>query len=381
MSKYPRICDLEAAAKRRIPGFAWAYLHSGTGHNRLRDRNQTVFEGVNLTPRVLRGQVQPEIKTDILGQEFSMPVGMSPIGLTSMIWPGAELMMARAARGARVPITLSTVAGESIEAVGAAADGYGWYQLYPPKDKSVRADLLKRAGNCGYRTLMVTVDVPGQSRREEMLMAGAAVGSRSKSGITPRIIWQSMQCPSWSLGTLRAGGKMRFKTLERYVSGENLGDVATYIGEQLNGGHDWDVIDDIRSRWSGPMIVKGVLHQADALELQRRGVDGIVVSNHGGRQMDGGPTSLQQLPILRKAVGKDMFLALDSGVRSGLDVVRAMALGADFVMLGRPFLYGAGALGARGPAHVLAILEEEITNVMVQLGVEKLSQLADCLTE
>lgn len=380
MNKYPRISDLEVAAKRRMPIFAWAYLHSGTGHNRLRDLNQDAFDSIRLTPRVLNGRVEPDLETEILGQRYAMPVGISPVGLTTMIWPGSEKMLARAAKAAHVPMTLSTVAGESIETIGEIAKGCSWYQLYPPKDKAVRHDLIKRAAEAGYRTLMVTVDVPSPSRREEMSKTGATVGSRSKSGITPRIIWQSMQCPAWSLGMLKAGGKLRFKTLERYAENRQLSDISAYIGEQLNAGSDWDVIDDIRAQWKGPMIVKGVLHPEDAVELIRRGVDGIVVSNHGGRQLDGGPPTIQQLPLIRQAVGTDVFVALDSGVRSGLDVVRALALGADFVMMGRPFLYGAGALGEKGPSHVLDIIRDEVSNVMTQLGTRQLSELPSCLT-
>ena len=379
MNKYPRISDLELGAKKRIPRFAWAYLHAGTGQNSLRDLNQSAFQSIRLTPRVLKGRIEPNIETEILGQKFSMPVGISPVGLTTMTWPGSEQMMAGAARAARVPMTLSTVAGDSIEAVGKTVDGYGWYQLYPPKDRDVRNDLLKRAKEAGYKTLMVTVDVPAPSRREDMRKTGATVGSRSKSGITPGIIWQSMMCPSWSLGMLRAGGKLRFKTLERYAQNKQLSDISAYIGEQLNAGSDWDIIDDIRANWDGPMIVKGILHPADALDLIQRGINGIVVSNHGGRQLDGGPPSIQQLPLIRKAVGPDVFVAVDSGVRSGLDVVRALALGADFVMMGRPFLYGAGAAGHAGPGHVLDILEDEIKNVMVQLGAGNLSDLPNLL--
>ena len=214
----------------------------------------------------------------------------------------------------------------------------------------------------------------------EMSKAGAIVGSGSRTGITPRIIWQTMQCPSWSIGMLKAGGGLRFKTLERYADNNQLSDISAYIGEQLNAGSDWEAIDEIRALWKGPMLVKGVLHPDDAKHLIKRGVDGIVVSNHGGRQLDGAPTSIQQLPLIRQAVGPDVFLALDSGVRSGLDVIRALALGADFVMMGRPFLYGAGAIGSSGPGHVLDILRDEITNVMIQLGVRQLSELPACLT-
>lgn len=381
MNAYPRISDLEAKAKQRIPKFAWAYLHSGTGQNRLRDKNQEAFEAIQLTPRVLAGRVVPDLKTHILGQAFSMPVGIAPVGLTTMIWPGSEKMCARAARDAEVPMTLSTVAGETIETIGRIADGYGWFQLYPPRDKDVRDDLIKRAADAGYKTLMVTVDVPSPSRREDMGKAGAIVGSRSKTGITPRILWQTMQCPAWSFSMLNAGGRLRFKTLERYADNNQLSDISAYIGEQLNAGSDWQAIEEIRALWKGPMLVKGVLHPDDAKALIDKGVDGLVISNHGGRQLDGAPTSLQQLPVIRKAVGSDVFLAFDSGVRSGLDVVRALAMGADFVMMGRPFLYGAGAVGSAGPGHVLDIVRDEITNVMIQLGVRQPSELPAYLTD
>ena len=380
MNKYPRIDDLESVAKRRIPPVVWAYLYAGTGTNRLKEANRAAFDGVSLVPRILSGHVSPRTEVTIFGQTLSMPVGISPIGLASMIWPGAELMMARAAAAAKVPMTLSTVAGESLENVAQAAGEYGWFQLYPPKDKTVRHDLLKRAKDSGYKTLMVTVDVPTSSRREDMRKAGAPIGSRNSSSFTPRVIWQSMNCPRWAMAMLKAGGKMRFKNLEPYVSSSELADISKFIGSQLNAGTGWDVIDDIRAHWQGNLVVKGVLHPDDAVELVRRGVDGLVVSNHGGRQFDGGPASITRLPLIRQAVGPDVFVAVDSGIRSGLDVVRALALGADFAMLGRPFLYGAGALGTDGPAHILSILAEEYENALIQLGVSGPGELPSRLS-
>ncbi|MGB1625515.1 MAG: alpha-hydroxy acid oxidase, partial [Candidatus Puniceispirillaceae bacterium] len=275
----------------------------------------------------------------------------------------------------KIPYSLSTVAGADLETIGPIAGDMGWFQLYTPSDKAVMRDLLARAKAAGFKTLLVTVDVPGPSRREEMRLAGAPIGSRNPMALTPRVFWQCMTHPVWSLAALANGGKFSFKNLVRYSKPGDGDDITTFIGRQLNGSLTWEYLDEIRKEWDGPLIVKGILHTDDARQAVKAGADGLVISNHGGRQLDAAPPSITILPQIRDLLGNEAKLLFDSGVRSGLDVARALASGADFVLLGRAFMFGLACLGAQGGNHVADILKDELENTMVQLGVTTLDEL------
>ena len=376
LSKYPRLTDLEAKAKSRIPAFMFAYLDAGTGRDIAKEANEAAYRDISLTPQFLRGRVSADTTTPLLGRTYGAPFGVAPIGLSSTIWPGAEQILARAAKAHNFPYALSTVAGDSIERVVKAGGDITWFQLYPPADRDICFDLMRRAQDCGVETLVVTADVPAPSRRERMRLSGGPVGSRGKSMYTPRVIMQSMVRPEWSLRMLANGGP-RFRNMEPYAA--KFGDmgITEFIGSQLNGGLDWDYLDVIRDRWPGKLLLKGILHGQDAERAARAGVDGLVISNHGGRQLDAAPHPLYQLPHIRAVVGNKMPLIVDSGIRSGLDVAKAIASGADFVMIGRSFLYAVAALGNRGGEHAAGILMDELQDVMRQLGVENIDGLSD----
>ena len=379
LQKYPRVSDMIVPARRRLPPFVHAYLAAGTGQGQAMARNEAAYADIHLMPRFLRGRVTPDINCSILGQKFAAPFGVSPIGLQSLIWPGAEKILCQAATQAGLPYTLSTVAGEDIETIGPLSKGKGWFQLYAPNDHGVMRDLLSRAKQAGFSTLVLTADVPGPSRREDMRLAGAPIGSRNPMSVTPRVFWQCLTHPAWSLAVLAQGGRFRFKNLEPYSKASELQNISEYIGSQLNGSLTWDYLDEIRKAWDGPMVLKGLLHDADIERAVGAGVDGLVISNHGGRQLDAVPPSVSRLPDIRAKLGDDFTLMVDSGVRSGLDIARALACGADFVLLGRAFMFGVAALGQQGGAHVVSILKDELENTMVQLGVDKLSELRDTL--
>jgi L-lactate dehydrogenase (cytochrome) len=379
MQDYPRFAELEKKASRRVPPFAWAYLASGTGKGVAARRNLQALDKVILTPRFLRGAIKPQLATRFLGHDYALPLGVAPIGLSSLIWPGSEKMLARAAAKAGIPYCLSTVAGDSIENIGPLAGDKGWFQLYPPQDRAMMRDLLARAQAAGFQKLLVTADVPAASRREDMRVAGAPLGS-FRSQVTPRIFYQLLRHPSWALATLR-NGSLRFRNLEKYAPPSGLAKLTSFIGQQLHGALDWDYMAEIRQVWPGPMLLKGLLAVEDAAEAKAIGLDGMVLSNHGGRQFDAAPVPIDQLPAIRGQVGPDFPLIVDSGIRSGLDVLRVLALGADFVLLGRGFLYAVAALGEAGADHAIAILTEEMQNAMLQLGVERLDQLADRLAD
>ena len=375
MSKFPRISDLEARAKRRMPPFVGAYLLSGTGMNEARDLTLSDYGQVKLVPRFLRGRLSPSLQTNFMNTDFSAPFSVSPIGLSSLIWPGSEKALAKAAKTSGYGYSLSTVAGASVEEIGPITGDKGFFQLYAPEDIDMAADLMKRAKQAGFTKMIITVDVPGPSRREEMRIAGAPIGSRSETTPSLRVLWQSAMHPSWSMAALQQGGKFRFKNLEPYASKEELSNITKFIGSQLNGSLTWDYFKELRAMWDGPLLVKGALHLEDCRRLIAEGADGIIISNHGGRQLDAAPSPISLLPKLRESLGNDPIIAIDSGLRSGIDIARAIALGADFCFLGRAFLMGVAALGTKGAHHVGDVLIEELENVMVQLGVSTLEEL------
>lgn len=371
MNRYPSVDSLRQRARRRIPYFAWEYLDSGTGSDGCLRRNREALESVTLVPQYMKGVFEPEISTRLFGVDYHAPFGVSPVGLTALMWPRAEQILAQAAARHRFPYALSTAATEAPETIGPIADGMGWFQLYPPRDEKIRRDLLLRARDSGFTTLLVTADVPTAGRRERQVQAGVTVPPR----ITPLMLWRSAIRPAWSLATL-AAGTPRFRGLEKYIDGQDMQDLLSFIGQELGGSLDWEYLEAVREEWKGPVVLKGVLDVGEAERAVSIGCDGIMVSNHGGRQFDGAPAAISALPAIASAVGERAAILFDSGVRGGLDIARALALGADFVLLGRAFMYGVAALGKKGGDHVAQILKDDLKNNMVQLGCRTTAELA-----
>ncbi|MEX0286689.1 MAG: alpha-hydroxy acid oxidase [Paracoccaceae bacterium] len=368
-ARYPGLDDLRKRAKQRLPHFAWEYLDSGTGVDAARTRNRTALDRIGFLPGILHGIKEPDLNCNILGEDMALPFGVAPVGMSGLFWPGAEQMLARAAAAAQIPYTLSTVASQSPEDVAPALGPHAWFQLYPPKEEAMRLDMLERIKAAGFRVLVLTVDVPVASRRERQVRSGLQQPPR----LTPRIMAQVAIRPAWALASARRG-MPKLRTLEKYVPGpQKAMPPGGHIGYLLRASPDLDYVKWLRDRWDGPLVIKGVMRVEDTEPLQAAGVDALWVSNHGGRQFDGTPASIEVLPDIRAA--SNLPVIFDSGIEGGLDVIRALSLGADFVMLGRAFHYAVAALGAAGPAHLIDMFRQDISSCLGQMGVPDLSEI------
>jgi len=372
--RYPALSDLRDACRRRVPGFVWEYLASATGTETVLPRNRAALDAVLLRPAALRGPIEPDLSTRLLGEDYALPFGMAPLGMSGLVWPGAEPALARTAARARIPYCLSTVATRLPEDVGPHTDGMGWFQLYPPKDPEIRRHMLARAKDAGFRALILTVDVPGHSRRERQLRARLTIPPR----LTPAMLAQIALRPAWALGTLRAGTP-RLRLTEEYAKVASNAPSTAHSGHALRAAPDWAYLAALRAEWDGPLLIKGVMEPEVAVRAKSEGVDAVWVSNHAGRQFEGTPASITALPEIRAAVGPGFPLIFDSGVEGGLDILRAFALGADFVMLGKAWHYALGALGPRGADHLVHILREDMIANMLQMGISRPQQAPERL--
>ena len=368
--RYPAIADLETRAKKRIPTFAWEYLASATGDEATLHRNSDRLREVVFVPKLLKGAFAPVLETELFGVRYAAPIGIAPVGMPGLTWPDADALLARSAAEKRIPFTLSTVGTETPERIGPLCDGMGWFQLYPPREEALRRDLLDRAADSAFSTLVVTADVPAPSRRERQRKAQVRV----PPVIGPRLVAQAVRHPAWTLAVLRHG-LPRFRTLEKYLDAATLKNTAGFVGASLGGTLSFDYLAELRREWQGNLVVKGILDPDDAQRCVDLGADAIQVSNHGGRQLEASPAAIEALPTIVDRLGGTVPVLFDSGIRSGADVARALGLGADFVFCGRAFQFGVGALGPAGPGHVFEILRDGLENVMIQTGCGDISDL------
>lgn len=379
--EYPSIAYMEAAAKRRIPGFVHDFLVNGLGDGVAVRKSMESLAKVELMPRYLTEADRPNLHCRFLGREYDAPFGVAPMGLSGLVWPHAEFILARAAKAHNVPYVLSTMSTVTLEEIHEIAGDHAWFQLYTPKDPEVLRDLLRRCEVCGYETVALTVDVPYKTRRAHDIRNGLAVPLR----FDLKTLWQIATHPEWALRMHRRGVP-QFVNLASYHDGGNMHSItaslvksATFIDERMGLHISPQRFAEIRKMWPRTLLVKGVLDPAEAKAYMALGADGVIVSNHGGRQFDAAPSVVAVLPQIRDAVGPSVPLIADGGVRSGVDIARMLALGADFVMLGRPFLCAVAALDSKGGDHVMEVLKAELQSAMGQLGVPDVAALPSFL--
>jgi len=372
---FPTSAWLRRKAPRNVPLFSFEYGDTGAGNDiGIRD-NWNAFDGIKVVPRygVKSSNDLPPTDVELFGTRYAAPIGIAPMGGPSLVWPSADLLMAKAAQRAGVPYTLGVAGGATIEDVGRIAPDVFWFQLYRfHKDNHrIGFDLIRRAEAAGAKALALTIDVPVRTTRSRETYAGLG----GEFHPTPRMIREMLARPKW-LSALIRKGYPRFATIRSYV-GENAStnDVIRFARTQMGGAFTWEEIALYRERWKGPLLVKGVLHPADAEKAVSLGIDGIWVSNHGGRQIEALVPSINALPSIVSAVGNKATIVVDSGVRSGQDVMRAMALGANAAFAGKSFLWAVGALGDEGPDQLIDLYMDEFRACLGQIGA---ASPADC---
>ncbi len=370
--RFPTIAYLRRRAAHGIPRFAYEYLDGGAGAGDGIERNWRALDAVELIPRYGRTTQLPPIDIELFGRRYAAPFGIAPMGGPAIVWPGADRYLAAAAQRARIPYTLGTVAGMTIEDAAKIAPDVLWFQLYrfAKDDHAVGFDLAKRADAAGVHVLMLTLDVPVRTTRPREVASGITTPFRPDLGMALEIA----ASPGW-LWSLWKNGHPRFSNLLPYV-GKNatLAEAAMFARNFMAGAFTWDEVARYRDRWKRPLVVKGILHPQDAEQAVALGVDGIVVSNHGGRQIDALPPPIDVLPAIAATVGSRATVLMDSGVRSGVDIARALALGAGAAMAGKAFLWGVGALGEAGPAHVIDLLTDELKAALGQVGARSVAE-------
>ncbi len=351
------LADARSLAKKRMPKMMFDYIDGSAGNEIACDLNCSALQQVRLLPRVLINTESRSLGKKLFERQWSLPFGIAPMGMCNLTWPGADEMLANAAKHYDIPLVLSTMASSSIETTRSRAGEHAWFQLYVGEAEEVAFELVDRAEACGYETLILTVDVPeiGFRPREQRN------GFQAPIRIGPRQFFDFATHPQWSIRTLLNG-------VPGLANVSPLGGSRKFHRNENRGKVDWRFLEGLRRRWPGKLIVKGVLGAEDAVRIRDTDIDAVYVSNHGGRQLDSAPAAIQMLPLIRAAVGEAYPLLFDSGVRDGEGVIKALALGADFVFLGRPLLYAIGAAGNQGLTEMIELIVRQIDIALAQLG-------------
>lgn len=366
-----RIADFRTRARTRLPRFVFDYVDGAAEDEQCVTRNESDLRSLYLLPTCLRDTTEQDTSVEVFGQRWSSPIGIAPVGFAGLVRPGGDLLLAKAAAGQGVPFVLSTASNERLEAVrGAAPSGMQWMQLYVMSDRSMAEQMVKRAKLAGFGALVLTVDVAVGGMRERDVRNGFKLPFRP--GV--RTLTDLVTHPSWSISMALAGSP-GFVNLSD-GEGESSPQVqAALLARTMDRSLTWDSIRWLRELWDGPLLVKGLLHPDDAAKAVSHGVDGIVVSNHGGRQLDCTPSTISALPAVVDAVKGRVPVFIDGGFRRGSDVVKALALGARAAFVGRPPIWGLAANGEEGAKLVLRLMADEIGRTMTLLGVTRIAEI------
>jgi L-lactate dehydrogenase (cytochrome) len=376
-SIYPTSAYLRARAPRNVPLFSFEYGDTGAGADVGVADNWAAFDAIKIVPRYGGITTVPPIDVELFGTRYSAPVGIAPMGGPSLVWPGADLVLAKAAQRARIPYTLGVAGGATIEEVAKVAPDVFWLQLYRfyQDNHRIGFDLIDRAQAAGVKVLALTIDVPVRTTRSRETYAG--LGREFKPNA--RMLYEMAIRPKWLWALLRHGYP-RFATIRQYVGPHaSTNDVIRFARKQMGGVFSWEEVARYRDRWKGPMLVKGILHPADAEKAVSLGIEGMWVSNHGGRQIEALVPSIDVLPAIVSAVGRKATIVLDSGIRSGQDVTRALALGANAAFAGKSFLWALGALGDAGPGHLIDLYIDELRSSLGQIGARSLAEAREAV--
>ncbi|WP_116788915.1 alpha-hydroxy acid oxidase [Flavobacterium psychrotrophum] len=366
-SNYPSVEDLINQAKRKIPRFAFEYLDGGCNEDVNLIKNTADIRDIELKPYYLSKHIKSEMKTELFGHTYDAPFGISPVGLQGLMWPNAPEILAKAAYEHNIPFILSTVTTASIERIAELTHGRAWYQLYHPAEAAVRDSIIQRAEDAQYPVLVVLSDVPTFGFRPRDIRNGLAMPPR----MTLRNILQILGRPEWALKTL-IHGQPAFETLKPYMEkGLNMAQLGQFMNRTFSGRVNEERIAPIRDKWKGKLVLKGVASEEDVQMAIRLGFDGVIVSNHGGRQLDAGQSAIASMHPIVEKYKNQIKVMMDSGIRSGVDVARTLACGADFTFLGRTFMYSVAALGNEGGNHAISLLKIQLQQVMEQVCCER----------
>ena len=359
------IKDARELSRKRLPKLVFDFIDGASGDEKLAEINSRALDQIRLEPKVLRNVEKRSLKKKVLGYEFDFPFGFAPMGMTNLSWPGADSMLAAESAKNNIPTCVSMASTTTLEKMYELSEGHSWMQLYIFQDENFVMELLDRAKNTGYEVAILTVDVPVLSRRTRDDKNGFSYPFK----IGPKQFFDFATHPTWSLSTLLSGipKPMNYVTSK---SGDGI-----FKRKESRGSTDWDTLKRVRDKWKGKLIIKGVMSPDDAKQIKEAGADAIQVSNHGGRQLDSATAAINMLPLIRKSVGSDFPLIFDSGIRSGSDIVRALAFGADYAMIGRPVMYAMGADGKKGLRRIVEIIKEEASTTLGLVGLNDINDV------
>ena len=364
-TKIHTIDDAIRLSKKRLPKLVFDFIDGASGDDKLAEINSTALDQIRLEPKVFRNVENRNLSKKIFDFHFDYPFGFAPMGMTNLSWPEADKMIAKESAYNNIPTCVSMASSTTLEDMFTFSEGHSWMQIYIFQSEEFIMELLKRAESIGYKVLILTVDVPILSRRARDDRNG--FGYPFKIG--PKQFLDFALHPQWSLTTLFKGAPQPMN----YVTSKSGDQI--FRRKESRGATDWNTLKRIRDAWKGKLIIKGVMNSEDALKIKDAGADAIQVSNHGGRQLDSATASINALPLIRKALGDDFPILFDSGIRSGSDILRALALGANFVMFGRPLMYAIGADGARGLRRIINLIKEELSTNLGLVGLTDINEV------